>query len=238
MSLLLRRHKAKRSDINFHGLATHWADGASSNVSPMTITPPVGMRQGDLVYVFMFVGSPGPRIFSVSATGGQSWAAMTAHRVGALPEIYSTFCTFNGTWSANPQFSIDGSAITKSSLMLVFRPPTTTAVWTADQTSGVGTNGGGTTTTIVSSVTNTGRGISIAANMTSGTTSTFVSLSGAQWKKIGGNQYRNTGANAKGVTFACQSQGFSSPIGATGTVTFVWSGTETAFYNVVRSFTY
>jgi hypothetical protein len=237
MSLIQHHMMLGNTPIVYFGSANVPNDNVINSASPMIITPPSNMKAGDFVFVHMYCGSNGPRTGSISVTGGQTWT-LTKDRSSSLPEIWHAWCTFNGTWSANPRFDISGSAITKSTIMHVFRPPRTTAVWAVDQAVVLSSVGGGTDTTTITGVTNTGRGVTIVANINADVSNTYTSLSGTNWRKLGGAQYRNPGANAKASSYAYQIQELNVPFGATGNVSITWSGTSTAWYNTIQSFSY
>lgn len=233
MSLLARRlMPSDKYLVTYFGSASVPVDNTSSTASPMTITPPTNMRKGDLVFVHMFVGSAGPRTFSISVTGGQSWATLTGDKVGSNPEIYWTYCTFNGTWSANPQFSISGTGVSKSTVMHVFRPPYQNGTWSIDQQSTFTSNTA--TSSTDTGVTNTKTtNVTIAMWTISDGTATISSQTGTNWFVPGSTQYRNPAVNNKGGGYAYQIQGVRLPVGATGSVTKNWSTSLTSWRHLI-----
>ena len=112
--------------ISYFGHAANPADGASvkwgSPDGPLPITPPSGMTAGDLVYV-IFAYRDTPDTLSVSNAGGQTWTSETNVSSGSM-SARRFWCTFNGTWSANPTFTatVNRSYAKISAVMLVFRP--------------------------------------------------------------------------------------------------------------------
>ena len=115
----------------YFGSASVPADGASAvnATTQVTITPPASMLAGDLVVVSCVSGAS--NTWSNGVTGGQTWTAETAYQGTAGPWCRLFWCTFNGTWGANPRFDSTVGTNT-SAIMHVFRPSATTKVWAID----------------------------------------------------------------------------------------------------------
>jgi hypothetical protein len=84
--------------------------GAAAGVNAtatITHTPPAGLQAGDLVVVVC--QSRSAATWSVGVDGGQTWTAETAFN-----NVRIFWCTFNGTWSADPRFDSTSSVCTSS----------------------------------------------------------------------------------------------------------------------------
>ena len=199
---------------------TTWDDGA-----PVTLVPPnkANMLAGDLVYVFMTAGGGGIRDLTIPNAGGQTWTFVKIRdgNVSGLPSIWDCFCTFNGTWTANPQFSISGSVVSKLYVMNVMRPPVPGGFWTTDQgpTNASNTGSGSPGSYVCPGMTNTVNKPNVTIFALQNYSSGFNSLSGAYWKLLGPEFYLAAGANARTGTLIYQIQGFINPVGATGNAT-------------------
>lgn len=124
---LLRRHSLLGSkQITFVGVAWNPADGGVNSTSPTAVTPPSGMKTGDLVVMIGSVRT-GAATLTVSATGGQSWTTLSA-ATSSQNTTRIFWCRYNGTWSANPSVAT-GSGGVKSTGMMVFRPTHPGKTW-------------------------------------------------------------------------------------------------------------
>lgn len=227
MSFARHRHltAVKQNQISFFGFASRSSNGA--------ITPPAGMRQGDLVFVYSVAGSGSLRSLSISPNGGQSWTATKVRdgSVSGIPSIWISHCTFNGTWSANPTFTISGSTVSFGHTMCVFRPGKEGVTWVVDQ--GPSINGQTNTPThTLTGITNTQKpNVTIFVDDGS---DDFTGISGAGWNLITQQDYG--GANAQNACFVYQIQGWIIPLGATGNVDIDYSSgvfgtaTKISFY--------
>ena len=94
---------------------------ATGTADPTAVTPPTGMRAGDLVCMIGHQRATGATL-AVSQASGQTWNSLTA--IGGTTITARVFwCVFNGTWGSDP--SVDFSAAVCNSVqMLTFRPPT------------------------------------------------------------------------------------------------------------------
>lgn len=111
--------------ITYYGHAANPADSATVKFAnpdaPLPITPPAGMTAGDLVFVIVAIRDVVS--LSVSNAGGQTWTTEAEISTGSVAHR-RFWCTFNGTWSANPTFTASylGTYAKMSAVMLVFRP--------------------------------------------------------------------------------------------------------------------
>jgi hypothetical protein len=210
---VIRHHNlagSRQQEIQYIG------SSLAQNVTP--IVPPSNMRAGDLVYVLSAVGSAALRSLTISTTGGQSWSSTKVRdgSVSGSTSIWVSWCTFNGTWSANPVFTISGTIVAKGHAMHAFRAPKEGAVWATDAApSAHGVSLAGTTYTL-SSITNAQNKVVTIFALDAG--GDWSSTTGAFWYKLGANEYEFTGANLVRYFFAYKIQGYKggSP-GATGT---------------------
>lgn len=120
--------------ITFFGRASSPADNSAKYAdpdTPLAIVPPASMLAGDFVYCVVNLRDPGTSV-SNSTTGGQTWTAETAV-VGGSGLLRAFWCTFNGTWSANPEFTaaFRGTYAKFGISMQVFRP-SGTPTWAVD----------------------------------------------------------------------------------------------------------
>lgn len=186
--------------------------------SGTSITPPAGMKVGDLVYVWSVVGGGGIRALSILNTGGQSWNVLQIRdqNVSGLPGIWDSWCIFNGTWTANPQFSISGSLVSKASVMMVFRPPVVGGTWTTDIGPAQGGLAGAGPVYTMPGITNTVAKPNVTIFVLSNYGTYAAGPVTAHWRIVGNNWYTFGGANERNGSFIYQIQGFVQPVGATG----------------------
>jgi hypothetical protein len=211
----------------FFGVSTQPAD-AGSLIEPQTalaLTPPGSMLTGDLVVVQMYNenGSAGDGM-QINATGGQTWTSDTTNgsysfsAVVAGHRIY--WCRFDGTWTTDPTFDFPAKAGNRGvgMQMLVFRPDSTSKVWSVDVSPAWATfvaPSSPFTVTITGISPSQSDTVSLAS-WTSDDNNTWGNLTGTGWSKTGlAAQYRNTGGSDLASTYAYKLQG--SPA-ATGNV--------------------
>lgn len=176
----------------FFASASNPADNGALSGTFVDVTPPASMQAGDLVIV-----TPNVRTvsltWSVTVTGGQTWNTASAAFGGASRSIGLFWCTFNGTWAANPRFDCVTSGNLQA-VMHVFRPDLTTRVWAQDVAFAQTTVAAPSTpftitraglTTVHSRTVSLASWFVIAAN-------TFGSLTGTGWVGTGLAQYRQT----------------------------------------------
>jgi hypothetical protein len=153
--------------------------------------------------------------FGVANTGGQTW---TNHGklAGTLVDAGVFTCTFNGTWSANPQFEKTGftSLFAFTGVMHVFRP-SSGKTWTIDGAFANGTFIAGTTPfikTLPSQVINNIATISLAGWFSSDD-NTWGNLTEG-WVTAGSDQYRNLAGSDISSTYAYKIQYEAGSTGA------------------------
>ena len=214
--------------LPYGSMVANHADNDNSVNAPWTLVPPAGMKVGDLVYVNSSVGSS-LRNFTIPVTGGQTWTTVQ-QRAGSSPEIWTSWCRFNGTWTANPSFSIDGTNVAKSVYLFVYRPPKVGATWAVDQTRIDGFDSGSPSYT-VTGITNTHPNNVTTLILNGGQYPTTYTVTGAGWKRIGPNKITNTGPNPRTNSFAYQVQG--NNYGATGNASFLMTASGFMFTTIL-----
>jgi hypothetical protein len=186
--------------ISLFGVATNPSDNGSNLSDPTAITPPGSMVSGQLVVVFA-VSRATSGTLSVSNAGGQTWTSLTqANQTTCRRRIF--WCVFNGTWSANPSFTIGTTC--SSAQMLVFSPTSSAHTWAADNALSSAVQAAPSTpfTCTITGVTRTSYGVAIGWWNTISAV-TWGTLSGTGWSKTGlSAQYRNTAGSDHSSTFA------------------------------------
>lgn len=190
--------------ITFFGVATTPADNSGSSVGPtVTITPPASMVDGDLVFVSAHYRASTATL-SVSNAGGQTWNTLTQYNTTNI-RAQGFWCRFNGTWSANPIFTVTSGTNNIDAQMLVFRPTSATRTWTFEaqlNDAAYGAPGSPFTVTITGRTTTAASTVTIAA-WHSIDDNTWGTLSGTGWSKTSlGAQYRNNDTNDNSSTYA------------------------------------
>ncbi len=187
---------------------------------PAAVTPPGSMAAGDLVYVEVLQRDPSVTL-SVSNDGGQTWNSLTATASGS--QTKRTFwCSFNGTWSANPSWTSTGTTggLHFSVLMLVFRP-SGTPTWAIDvaQDSGNATPGSPFDVT-ASGQTATASGVTVSSWYNTSYDGEVFSLQTGGWSNPSSqSQFRNTKVSPTGNEQTLSSAyKLNSGAGATGSV--------------------
>ncbi len=172
----------------YFGSASTPADNGSNSTDPVSVTPPASMLAGDLVVVEVTEDTGGQTI-TVSNAGGQSWTAEAAMNGNLSSRVL--WCTFNGTWAANPSFDVSGTVTCESLVMHVFRGNGAGYAWEQDVAfastildvaSGAITRAG---------LTTVGPNSLVVAGWTQVNVRTMSSLSGSGWAVAGSAQYRN-----------------------------------------------
>lgn len=190
--------------FTYFGNTSSPVDNGTSAATQITLTPPVSMTTGDLVYVRCY--QRGTATFSVGVTGGQTWNTLTRQVNGTTNATQAFWCRYNGTWGANPRFDFSAGTNTNA-VMLVFRPTDTGKAVAVDTAENTNTFAAGTgVITITGYTPNNNSNITIAAWVTADD-NTWGTLSGTNWTK--GTlpaQYRNTSGNDMSSTYAYQIQ--------------------------------
>lgn len=179
--------------IAFFGVATSPADNSGLTGPTVTLTPPASMQDGDLVFVSVrYRASTGT--ITNSVTGGQAWTAETQYDTTNI-RARAFWCRFNGTWAANPEFTITTGTNAIDAQMLVFRPTSAAYTWSLDAAPATATY---TAPSTPFTVTRAGRDTVAPSTVTiagwhSVDNNTWGTLSGTGWSKTSlGAQYRNT----------------------------------------------
>lgn len=205
--------------ITFFGVATTPADNSGSSPGPtVTLTPPASMVDGDLVYVSVRYRDSAATISATpSNAGGQSWNAVSQYNTTNI-RARVFWCRFNGTWSANPAFTVTSGTNNIDAQMLVFRPTSAAYTWTLESGPNSATYSAPSTpftVTVTGRTTTAASTVSIAA-WHSVDDNTWGTLSGTGWSKTSlGAQYRNNDTNDNSSTFAYNIQ---TTAGATNNV--------------------
>lgn len=192
----------------FIGTAASHNDNASYTGNAATIVPPGSMQAGDLVVVYIQYRYTSGTL-SLSNDGGQTWTEETQSN-GTNLRTRIIWCTFNGTWSANPVATRSGTnAQPLTATMYVYRPVSSN-VWGSH----LGPNGNtpGTNNTVaITGLTNTVPNTVTMAFWSSQDDNTWGGATG--WTTPGSAQYRNAGGNQQSLTAAYIIQ---TAAGATG----------------------
>lgn len=213
----------------FFGVATNPADNGTlaEPQTGATLTPPASMLNGDLVIIRLYneSGSAGDGL-QLNNTGGQTWTSDTTNESysysGSAAGHRLYWCTFNGTWSANPTFDLPSKAGTRGggAQMLVFRPDSTSKIWNVDPSAGGGVNWSPYTApispfTVTSGVTYTPTNDDTVTlvGWCSDDDNTWGNMTATGWSKTGlGAQYRNLGGSDLSTTYAYNLKGTTSAL--------------------------
>jgi hypothetical protein len=203
------------ADPYYYASASVPADGAAATnaTATLTITPPLNVQKGSLVFVQC--QSRNSTTWTIGVDGGQTWTSETAFDRASSDNYCRVFwCTFNGTWGANPRFDTTSSTCT-SAVMHVFSPKTNSDKWFQDVAAAQTDHAAAATITRTGVTTVEPDAVAIASWATADD-NTWGSLSGAGWAVLGAsNQYRNTSGSDQSMAFAYQVE--ASPA-ATGDV--------------------
>jgi len=209
---------APHDGITYIGSASTPADGATATGTSATpaVTPPVGVRVGDIVVFTAMTRDSAGQSFAISQASGQSWSSVNAiaNTNIAAGMFYSRF---NGSWGSNPSIAVSGGTSPYSAVMHVYRPPFPEATWAVDQAFtelDFTAPGSPFTVTITGQTTTKGHTVTLAGWFTADE-NTWGSISGTGWVVPGSAQYRNTSGSDLSATFAHKIQ---TAAGATGNV--------------------
>ena len=176
----------------FFGVSSTPTDNTTHAGPTAAIVPPASMVAGDLVVIYSEYRANAITL-SMSVTGGQTWTTATNYNPGSNESTYITWCTFNGTWAANPTVTAGaGNTNGLTAVMYVFTPSNSSTLWgvhiaAANSTSATNPNSiTGVTTTSANTVT--------MAFWGSSATNTWGTLAGGGgWTKASlSAQIRNT----------------------------------------------
>jgi MSHA biogenesis protein MshQ len=180
--------------ITYFGSASNPADNGSLDVSPVVVTPPVGMQAGDLVILVANVREAG-RTLTISATGGQAWTSETTNTTNTTQRIF--WARYNGTWSANPSVANGGGGTNATTVVMhVFRPTASVNTWAIDValTNSSFTAAAGGADKTITGINVVTPGALVLATWASTDNNTW-GLQTAGWANAGGAQYRNQDGN-------------------------------------------
>jgi trimeric autotransporter adhesin len=183
---------------SFHGISSSIVDNiAGGEAGPtVTIVPPTvptAMNAGDLVIVYVQYRNNSAVTVTTGNAGGQTWNIGATSNSGTSHYLAILWCQFNGTWSANPTFTITTGANAMTAVMYVFRPSSASSKWGVHQVQ-ANASGNGTTQTIGAITTQVPKTVTMAFwGNTSLNTWTGVLSSG--WTRpafpLSANQIRN-----------------------------------------------
>jgi hypothetical protein len=122
-------------NITYFASASAPADNGSDVGPTNTITPPGSMAEGDLVVVICnYREFNVDRNITVAVDGGQAWTSETIIR-NAASEVQTArlfWCRYDGTWDANPQFTVTTGTSNFTATMHVFRSSVSSNTWAVD----------------------------------------------------------------------------------------------------------
>jgi hypothetical protein len=174
------------------------------------------MLRDDLCVIVAAMGIAAPTAPTISQAGGQTWNSLTG--AGANAVYFRVFwCSFNGTWSANPSvvFANESGTVACSVIMHVFRPDVAgNGLWAID-TAYAGASEASASPVVVTGITPANDdNVTLAGWLIQTATAiTWGSLSGAGWAVTGTAQYRNTSGTDISASFAHQLQGTKAATG-------------------------
>jgi hypothetical protein len=211
------------------GTASTPADGGTQAGPTAVVTPPGSMLNHDLVIIY--AEYRGAVIPSMLQAGGQTWNTATTYSPGVNQSIAVFWCTFNGTWGANPSVTVGaGNTSGLTAAMYVFRPSNSNNVWGVNA---LGTNSNsGTNPNSISALSPTMPNSVSMAYWASAATNTWGTLTGTLtgWSKTGlSTQIRN---NTSGQSYSA-AYNIMSTAGSTGNVSQTQSATTTAVKSIV-----
>ena len=198
--------------ITYFGSASTPADNGTNTTDPTAVTPPASMQSGDLV--ILFAEARANVTPAMSATGGQTWNALTTTHNGTTTTTRMFWATFNGTWSANPSVSF-GSTTNNTVVMHVFRGSSTSTIWAIDASESAASYSAPSspyTVTILGITTNSNNAL-IIASWGSQDDNTWGNLT-TGWTVLGDAQYRNTSGSDTSLTFAYKIQATAGQSGS------------------------
>lgn len=212
--------------MSYFGSAAAVADNGTNTAEPVTITPPGSMVSGQLVWVVCAARQSG-LTYTNDTTGGQTWTNHgTSSSTSGTMGLWSAI--FNGTWSANPQWSHSSSAVAFNCIMHVFAP-TSGYAWNSTADSALAT-GATTITTNPQTVTTTeiaagaARRVALFDWNEAADCGTWA-VQTAGWSTAGTTQYRVT--DGSGISTSGTIYKFQTSSAGTGAVDNQLSGCTT-----------
>lgn len=186
----------------FFGFSANPLDNGSNATTTITITPPASMVSGDLAVVYLT--QRGTATFSVGVSGGQTWNNIGRDAGTTNVAIETYYCTYNGTWSADPRFDFSSGTNTNA-YMIVFRPDSSGNELTFESSATVN-EAAAATITITGWTPANNNNVNIAFWATADD-NTWGTLTGTNWTQGSlQGQYRNTAGNDMSASFAWQLQ--------------------------------
>ena len=177
--------------IAYFGSASTPTDNGTNALATTAVTPPGSMLKGDLVCLIAYERGNTSR--AISADGGQTWNLIGTSN-GTTNSSSFWWCTFNGTWGANPSVLFGGTTC-NNVVMHVFRPSTVDHYWINRQ-GFVGTqvapSSPFTCTTVSNNSAPKGASSVTLAFFITDDDNTWGTLTGAGFVITGNGQYRNT----------------------------------------------
>jgi len=179
-----------RLAITYFNSASTPADNETNNNRYTAVTPPGSMQKGDLILMIGQARASSGTLAIYNA-GGQSWTPETQqNQTNCRVRLF--WCTFNGTWSANPSVDLGGNN-NNTVVMHVFRPINPCSVWAVDvaQVSNNFSAPSSPYTVTISGISTNTDGALVFAAWATADDNTWGSLTGG-WSTPGSAQYRNT----------------------------------------------
>lgn len=203
--------------ITHFGSASNPTDnGTGEEPGTLDVTPPGSMTNGQLVILVGQLRSGSTPGITIGNTGGQTWNDISEVSTSGAQTTHTWWCTYNGTWSANPSLtfpSVSGTAAA-TVIMHVFDQSTSGRVWGVNVAFTKTNFSAATTITVTGQTTTVDDTVTLAAWAVQDDIS-WDTLSGSGWATTGSAQYRNTSGNDQSITFAHKIQ---TAQGATGNV--------------------
>jgi hypothetical protein len=239
---LLENHELLKGpsigNITFFGVASAHTDNSGYTTDPSTLTPPPSMLAGDLVILISSCRETTPYAPAINNGGGQAWSSLAIS--GGAPAVSSKvfYCTFNGTWSANPSINNNSTATCRDLQMIAFRPTTSIGVnwvvhvastrteWIQDTVNPIVASESGQAVARPS--------VQICFWHKSTSNGTISTLTGTGWTQAGSQQYRNPSGVSKTIAYAYNiRQGQGSAISTSKSIT---AGTNNQGYSYMVTF--
>ncbi len=184
------------------GQSSSPADNAANTGPTAIITPVAGLVAGDLVVIYsQYRATNATPTLSITVTGGQTWnSALTTY--GTNVRYLVSWCTFTGTWAANPVVTVSGAgALGLTAVMYAYRPTSPNKVWTL-QAVPTNTSSAVSPNVITGYATTNPNSVSMAF-WGIPNNSTWGTLAGTGWNKAATpTQYRNTAGSSQSNTAA------------------------------------
>lgn len=189
-------------------------DPSTGRIGPTATIDVTGLQinKGDLLAVHVFYRG-NPITISVSVTGGQEWQKCTQH-LGTTNNTSVFFAQFNGSWAANPVFTVTSGTESMIAVLTWWRPTDPNNRWALAQSPQLG-SGAGTAFTITGVTTLDPNTVAIAS-ISSIDDNEYTLTTPGNWYWIGNKQYRTQGGTDGALTIVGYAQ--AAP-GSTGNVT-------------------